>query len=86
MDSARRNRLPFGHRGSTPCDGGYCGLVPSIELNTGRDMPTPGLGTWRLSGGGCEEAVRLALDLGYRHLDTAAMYGNEEAVGAGIRR
>jgi len=59
--------------------------VPSIELNTGRDMPTLGLGTWRLSGGGCEKAVRLALDVGYRHLDTAAMYGNEEAVGAGIR-
>lgn len=48
-------------------------------------MPTLGLGTWRLSGEGCESAVREALDVGYRHLDTAAMYGNEEEVGAGIR-
>jgi 2,5-diketo-D-gluconate reductase A len=59
--------------------------VPPIELNTGRDMPRLGLGTWRLSGQACEEAVRHALDVGYRHIDTAAMYGNEEAVGAGIR-
>ena len=56
-----------------------------IELNTGRDMPTLGLGTWRLGGEACERAVRHALDEGYRHIDTAAMYGNEEAVGAGIR-
>ncbi len=48
-------------------------------------MPTLGLGTWQLSGRACEEAVRHALEVGYRHIDTAAMYGNEESVGAGIR-
>jgi diketogulonate reductase-like aldo/keto reductase len=59
--------------------------VHTIELNTGARMPALGLGTWRLSGEGCEQAVAWALDAGYRHLDTAAMYGNEEAVGAGMR-
>jgi 2,5-diketo-D-gluconate reductase B len=47
-------------------------------------FPKLGLGTWRLSGKGAEAAVSEALALGYRHIDTAEMYGNEEAVGAGI--
>lgn len=55
-----------------------------IEAN-GMRMPKLGLGTWRLSGVECEQAVAGALGLGYRHLDTAQMYQNEEAVGAGIK-
>lgn len=55
------------------------------QLNTGAEMPVLGLGTWRLKGDDCERAVRWALEVGYRHVDTAAMYGNEEAVGAGVR-
>ena len=55
-----------------------------IEAN-GMRMPKLGLGTWRLSGAECEQAVAGALGLGYRHLDTAQMYQNEEAVGAGIK-
>jgi 2,5-diketo-D-gluconate reductase B len=47
-------------------------------------MPALGLGTWPLKGRDCEEAVESALGLGYRHIDTAEMYGNEAAVGAGI--
>jgi 2,5-diketo-D-gluconate reductase B len=44
-----------------------------------------GFGTWRLAGRECEEGVADALAAGYRHLDTAAMYGNEEEVGRGLR-
>ncbi len=47
-------------------------------------MPALGLGTWPLRGPDCEAAVESALGLGYRHIDTAEMYGNEEEVGAGI--
>lgn len=51
----------------------------------GAAMPALGMGTWTLKG---DEAARLvcrAVDVGYRHIDTAAAYGNEEAVGEGIR-
>lgn len=51
----------------------------------GARVPALGLGTWQLSGRGCFEAVRQALDLGYRHIDTAQMYGNETEVGWAIR-
>lgn len=47
-------------------------------------MPAIGLGTWNLRGHACREAVRDALAMGYRHLDTAAMYRNETEVGAGL--
>jgi 2,5-diketo-D-gluconate reductase B len=51
----------------------------------GTKVPALGLGTWRLSGKQCTETVRTALELGYRHIDTAEMYGNDEAVGRAIR-
>ncbi|MBS7810779.1 aldo/keto reductase [Roseococcus pinisoli] len=47
-------------------------------------MPALGFGTWPLKGADCEEAVGTALAMGYRHIDTAEMYGNEEAVGAAL--
>lgn len=47
----------------------------------GVDVPALGLGTWRLTGETCERAVGEALELGYRHLDTAQAYGNEREVG-----
>ena len=47
-------------------------------------MPLLGLGTYRNKGDQCVESVRTALEMGYRHVDTAAMYGNERAVGHGI--
>jgi diketogulonate reductase-like aldo/keto reductase len=51
----------------------------------GASIPALGLGTFTLEGEHCRSMVRRALELGYRHLDTAAMYGNEEAVGRGLR-
>jgi len=50
----------------------------------GVEVPTVGLGTWRLSGETCYETVKTALELGYRHVDTAQLYGNEAAVGRAI--
>ncbi|MEX0969358.1 MAG: aldo/keto reductase [Paracoccaceae bacterium] len=47
-------------------------------------MPKIGLGTWPLKDAQCREVVALALELGYRHIDTAQMYDNEAAVGQGI--
>jgi 2,5-diketo-D-gluconate reductase B len=43
-----------------------------------------GLGTWQNEGENCAESVKIALDMGYRHIDTAQIYGNEEQVGDGI--
>ncbi|TQF78257.1 aldo/keto reductase [Elioraea sp. Yellowstone] len=48
-------------------------------------MPKLGFGTWALKGADCARAVAEAIGLGYRHIDTAEMYDNEEAVGQGIR-
>ena len=50
----------------------------------GMAMPKLGLGTFRLKGAECAQAVQRALSLGYRHIDTAEMYDNEAAVGEGI--
>lgn len=47
-------------------------------------MPKLGLGTYQMQGAACQAAVESALALGYRHIDTGQMYGNEAAVGAGI--
>ena len=59
-------------------------MIPSIHAH-GATIPCIGLGTWNLRGQDCAKAVAYALGVGYRHLDTAAMYGNEEAVGDGVR-
>lgn len=51
----------------------------------GANIPALGFGTWTLEGDECASLVEHALTCGYRHIDTAAMYGNEEAVGKGLR-
>lgn len=56
-----------------------------IKLKTGAFMPTLGLGTWRMNGRKCISTVSTAIDLGYRHIDTAEMYGNELEVGKAIK-
>ena len=47
-------------------------------------LPRIGLGTWPMTGDACRDAVLGALDLGYRHIDTAERYENEDAVGAAL--
>lgn len=54
------------------------------DLPGGRAMPLLGFGTWQLKGGQATEATGWALEAGYRHLDTATMYGNEREVGAAL--
>lgn len=58
----------------------------SVKLNTGAEMPTVGLGTWKSKPGEVEHAVEHALKHGYRHIDTAAAYANEAEVGKGIKQ
>lgn len=58
----------------------------TVTLHTGRPMPLVGFGTWALRGEACAEAVACALRCGYRLIDTAQMYRNEDAVGEGLRR
>jgi diketogulonate reductase-like aldo/keto reductase len=55
-------------------------------LADGNEIPLLGLGVWQVPNGPeCENAVRWALELGYRHIDTAQAYGNEESVGRALR-
>lgn len=56
-----------------------------LKMNNGVSIPMLGLGTWLSKPGEVEKAVEFALKAGYRHLDCAAMYGNEVEVGAGIK-
>src|SRR5665811_1946395 len=61
--------------------------IPTIDLRTpAGDIPIPllGLGTWQADGDGGYRAVRHALDVGYRHVDTATGYGNEDQVGRAV--
>ncbi|WP_019178505.1 aldo/keto reductase [Methanomassiliicoccus luminyensis] len=57
-----------------------------VRLGGGSEMPVLGFGTWKLAGGTCARAVREAVEAGYRLIDTASMYNNEEDVGEGIRQ
>jgi 2,5-diketo-D-gluconate reductase A len=59
--------------------------VPVADLGRGVAMPMVGFGTWQLGGRRGYEAIRSALDVGYRHIDTATMYRNESEVGQAIR-
>jgi 2,5-diketo-D-gluconate reductase A len=59
--------------------------VPTIELNDGHTIPQLGFGVFQIDPGETAEALAEALRVGYRHVDTAEMYGNEEGVGEAIR-
>jgi 2,5-diketo-D-gluconate reductase A len=59
--------------------------VPIIELNDGVRIPQLGFGVFQIKPDETAAAVKRALDIGYRHIDTAEMYGNEKEVGQGIR-
>lgn len=59
-------------------------LAPELTLNDGRSLPAVGLGTWPLNDAEAESVVGLALELGYRHIDTAMRYENEVGVGRAL--
>lgn len=57
----------------------------SYTLHNGAAIPKLALGTWFIDDDKAAEAVRAAVNIGYRHIDTAQAYGNERGVGEGIR-
>ncbi|EAT44544.1 AAEL004086-PA [Aedes aegypti] len=59
--------------------------APMVKLNNGLEMPVLGLGTWLSKEGEGVEAIKAAIDAGYRHIDTAYFYQNEKEVGEAIR-
>ncbi|MGV0720920.1 aldo/keto reductase [Mycolicibacterium elephantis] len=59
---------------------------PSIKLNDGNSIPQVGLGVWQTPPEDTERAAATALDAGYRHIDTAAAYGNEREVGQAVAK
>jgi 2,5-diketo-D-gluconate reductase A len=59
--------------------------IPDIRLNDGNTIPQLGFGVFQIKPVDTTQAVRTALDVGYRHIDTAQMYGNEAEVGQGVR-
>jgi diketogulonate reductase-like aldo/keto reductase len=60
-------------------------ITSSVRLNNGVNMPVLGLGTWDLRGKQAHKAVRMALEIGYIHIDTATIYGNEREIGAAVK-
>jgi methylglyoxal/glyoxal reductase len=61
-------------------------IASTKKLNSGVEIPALGLGVYQIpSGKATEEAVKFALEVGYRHIDTAKLYGNEESVGKAVR-
>ncbi|MCR1784832.1 aldo/keto reductase [Nocardioides carbamazepini] len=60
--------------------------IPRIDLNDQTSIPQFGLGVWQVPQADAERVVSDAFEIGYRHVDTAQMYGNEEGVGAAIAR
>ena len=59
--------------------------VPGIDLNDGNTIPQLGFGVFQIDPGETAEAIAKALEVGYRHIDTAQMYGNERGVGEAVR-
>src|SRR5690348_11844304 len=59
--------------------------VPTLQLNDGRSIPQLGLGVFQVPPPETARVVRDALEIGYRHIDTAEMYGNERGVGEALR-
>ncbi|MEJ7356044.1 aldo/keto reductase, partial [Staphylococcus haemolyticus] len=60
--------------------------METVQFYNGREMPKVGLGTYRVENSDqCKDAVKHAIENGYRSIDTAKIYGNEEMVGQGIK-
>jgi len=78
--------LPFGGNKIFGVNNTATGSVPFVTLNNGVKMPRLGFGTNTLNGPTCVQCVSDAISAGYRLVDTAHVYGNEEAVGEGIKK
>src|SRR5665213_3306806 len=59
--------------------------MEQIKMNSGQSIPNIGFGTWQLSPKQAYQSVKDALKTGYRHIDTAKIYGNEEDVGRAVQ-
>jgi 2,5-diketo-D-gluconate reductase B len=59
--------------------------IPQVKISKNVFLPIVGLGTWLLKGKLCENIVKMALEIGYRHIDTAHHYENHEAIGNAIK-
>ena len=57
----------------------------AVAMNNGVKIPVVGFGVYLITGYQCTQCVKDAIQIGYRHIDTAQMYGNEKEVGDGIR-
>lgn len=61
-------------------------MIPSLKMNTGASIPQIGLGTWLMTDEEeCKNAIKHALEIGYRHIDTAQAYNNEQFIGQAIK-
>lgn len=58
--------------------------IPTLPLSSSLSMPLIGLGTWQLQGELCTQTVKMALDIGYSHIDTAHLYENHQAIGKAL--
>jgi diketogulonate reductase-like aldo/keto reductase len=63
----------------------FMSIRPELKMNDGNKIPVLGLGTWQLTGENCRNVVREALELNYRHIDTAEIYENQSGIGKGMK-
>jgi diketogulonate reductase-like aldo/keto reductase len=69
-----------------PHEGEPVSSIPNVTMNDDRSIPQIGLGVWQVPDDVATDACLTAFEAGYRHIDTAALYGNEEGVGRAIRQ
>src|SRR6266508_2153721 len=87
MPTSRRPRAPRSQVSRNVMRVAAAGDRRESTLANGARLPLLGLGVWQVPNGReCVDAVRRALELGYRHIDTDQAYGNEERVGQGLRQ